>query len=63
VGVASRPSSAMPLEERSVRPGDRPLLYKHNGLGDLPGYLVCPSDRRSECGFGANVQVGLRLHL
>jgi hypothetical protein len=29
--IFSRPSSAMPLEESSVRPGDPPALYKHNG--------------------------------
>jgi len=27
----SRPSSALPLEESSVRPGDPPALYKRNG--------------------------------
>jgi len=29
--IFSRPSSAMPLEESSVRPGDPPTLYKRNG--------------------------------
>ncbi len=31
-GVASRPSSAMPLEERSVRLAEPPPLYKHDGV-------------------------------
>jgi len=41
VGVASRPSSAMPLEERSVRPGDRPTLYKRNGAETVPAISGC----------------------
>ncbi len=62
-GVASRPSSAMPLEERSVRPGDPPPLYKHSGLCQTLGDFNIQSDRRSECVFSANVQVDLDSHL
>ena len=63
MGVASRPSSAVPLEESSVRLGDRPILYKRNGLADVLGNLFYWADHRSECGFGANVQVDSESHL
>jgi len=36
-GFPSRPSSAKPLEEKSVRPGELPPLYKRNGRVKMAG--------------------------
>ena len=44
----SRPSSAVPLEESSLRPGDQPVLYKRNGENFHSAEPKVLSDRRSE---------------